>query len=760
MRKTTLITLLLALAAFIGHASAQSQLAPLVTFGPNGDGSIRPGDRTYVGIGSLERGMAFNPQTGHLLLVHRDTAAPSFTVHILDGSTGADLGQMTVEDVTAGNTDFKLNLIGVADDGAIYACNLSSATTPPQLVLYRAADESQTLAYVNDYDPSSGGYLTNSANRRWGDTMAVRGAGATTQILLGTQSGNLAAVLTPDGAGGFNCTTLTTDVQNGAIGYGVTFGAGNTFWAKGASTAGNPLLRLGFALGAGTATTLQTYATTNFPGRVGPLMLNVGSNLLAAIEALPNVVDRVRLYDVSNLANPPVLLDWWNYPTNAAENNVYAGAAAFGTNSSGAPTLYALDCNSGIMAFSLVASNHTLSPTIFQQPLTQLVSPGSDVTFMVGADGIPAPTYYQWYFNATNVIADATASTLLLTNVSAATNNGTYSVAVSNSVGALTSSVARLTVVAASAGLIAYEPFDYTAGQLLTAASPLWVINGTGNDVNIASGNLNVPGLPAPVGNSITNGGGGAGVRYNLPSAIIDGDLYYSFAMRIDSVGTLFTSTSSFIAAFDDGGSTTVYGARLMPRTNTIPGQFNLGLGKTASGAASAIWATNDFVEGETIFIVARYTFNPTTTSDDQADLWINPSPADFGGSSPPAPTLTAPLLNTDITVITQFGFRQNSTGNTPAAQTFDEVRVGRTWASVTPVYVPPPPVLSVALSGINALISWPTNNSDGYVLEGIKGFDDADGWLPASEPQVVQGANNTVTVTATNGIKIFRLKK
>ena len=72
---------------------------------------------------------------------------------------------------------------------------------------------------------------------------------------------------------------------------------------------------------------------------------------------------------MANLANPPVLLDRQSYPTNADENNVFAGAAAFGTNASGAPTLYALDCNSGILAFSLVASNHTLPPTIFQQPV-------------------------------------------------------------------------------------------------------------------------------------------------------------------------------------------------------------------------------------------------------------------------------------------------------------------------------------------------------------------------------------------------------
>ena len=284
------------------------------------------------------------------------------------------------------------------------------STTPPELVLYRAADESQTLAFVNFYDPSGGGYATNSGNRRWGDTMAVRGAGAGTQILLGTQSGNAAAILTPTDASmtDFTCTPLATDVQNGAIGYGVAFGAGNTFWAKGASTAGNPLLRLSFDLGAGTATTLQTYATTNFPGRVGPLMLNVASNLLAAIEPLPNVVDRVRLYDASNLANPPVLLDWWNYPTNAAENNVYAGAAAFGTNSSGVPTLYALDCNSGIMAFSLVPDEPHLAPDHLPAAVDPVrLSRHKRDSCRGRRWRSRSRRHYQWYFNATNLIADA-----------------------------------------------------------------------------------------------------------------------------------------------------------------------------------------------------------------------------------------------------------------------------------------------------------------------------------------------------------------
>lgn len=759
MLRITGLTILLALATFLNSASAQNvQLQPLATFGTNNDGSIRPWERTYLTTNSFERGMAFNPKTGHLLLVHRDTFANTFTVHKLDSTTGEDLGTMDVQDVTAGNPDFKVNLIGVADDGAIYACNLSSSTTPPELVLYRAGDESQRLSYVNYYDPSGGTYAANSNNKRWGDSLAVRGSGAGTQILLTSQSGTAAAILTPTDASmaDFTLTPLTTDVQNGAIGYGVTFGAGDTFWAKGASTAGNPLLRLSFNLTTRTATTLQTYSTTNFPGRVGPLMLNTASNLLAAIESIPGI-DRVRLYDVATLANPPVLLDRQSYPTNADENNVFAGALAFGTNGSGAPTLYALDCNSGILAFALVQSNHTVAPTVFQQPVTQFVSPGSNVTFAVGADGVPAPTYYQWYFNVTNVITDGTSSSLTISDLQPA-NSGRYSVVVTNSSGSATSSLARLTVVATTGGLLSYEPFDYAPDQLLTAANSAWTLNGSGNDTRVTSGSLSIPGLLASVGNSITNGGSGAAVRSPLPSPVINGELYYSFAFRLDSLGTVFTNTASFVAAFYSSSDNAYY-ARFMARTNA-PGQYDLGLTKVSPSGTTPVWAPDAFLENEIVFVVARYTFNASTTTDDQVDLWINPDPASFSAVSPPPATLSAQLTGTDASVIDQFTFRQNTAANTPAALSFDELRLGRTWASVTPKAIIPPPVMAIVRTGNNAVLSWPTNDSADYVLEGIAGFNDADGWLPVNESPVVQGTNNIVTVNAASGSKLFRLKK
>jgi hypothetical protein len=69
---------------------------------------------------------------------------------------------------------------------------------------------------------------------------------------------------------------------------------------------------------------------------------------------------------------------------------------------------------------------------------------GANTTFSVSAGGAK-PLAYQWFFNRTNLVADGTNASLVLTNVGAAMA-GDYSVVVANSVGTATSAVARLSV--------------------------------------------------------------------------------------------------------------------------------------------------------------------------------------------------------------------------------------------------------------------------------------------------------------------------
>ncbi|HZV35426.1 MAG TPA: immunoglobulin domain-containing protein [Verrucomicrobiae bacterium] len=137
---------------------------------------------------------------------------------------------------------------------------------------------------------------------------------------------------------------------------------------------------------------------------------------------------------------------------------------------------------------SVTSSNVTLvvnaPPTINGQPQPLTVAAGNNATFTVTASGSPSPTY-QWQFNGTN-IALATGTSYTVTNAQF-TNQGNYSVLVSNAGGTVPSSNAFLTVNAAP--MITQSPLSHSYSQGfnfslvvgVNGSSPLfyqWVYNG------------------------------------------------------------------------------------------------------------------------------------------------------------------------------------------------------------------------------------------------------------------------------------------
>jgi hypothetical protein len=100
-------------------------------------------------------------------------------------------------------------------------------------------------------------------------------------------------------------------------------------------------------------------------------------------------------------------------------------------------------------------------PTITQQPANVSVSVGSPASFSVTATGNPAPTY-QWRKNFAP-ITGATSSTYTLTSAQTS-DAGSYDVVVTNSVSAVSSQIARLTVSAGDqAPTITSQPMNQTA---------------------------------------------------------------------------------------------------------------------------------------------------------------------------------------------------------------------------------------------------------------------------------------------------------
>ena len=95
------------------------------------------------------------------------------------------------------------------------------------------------------------------------------------------------------------------------------------------------------------------------------------------------------------------------------------------------------------VAFYSLARSH--APSITNQPASITVAAGSNTNLGVQATGNGTLTY-QWRRNGTNLTVNATSATLNLTNVQT-TNAGDYSVRVTDTLGAVTSVVATLTVI-------------------------------------------------------------------------------------------------------------------------------------------------------------------------------------------------------------------------------------------------------------------------------------------------------------------------
>jgi hypothetical protein len=745
MRKIASLSILLALTTSVTSASTQLVLAPLSTFGTHGDGTVQPGDFPFLtSDGSrFQRGMAYNPTTGHLIIVDRNPGIES--INVIDAFTGAQVGSLDLSAATAGGASgFVYDQVAVADDGAIYVGNLTTSGTLVEFFLYRWESETspQTLVYgPPNADPGNG----TAGNLRWGDTLAARGSGLNTEILIASR-GTVAAILRPTDSSmaAFSATTLTTDVPSGALGYGLCFGPGTTFYGKAASAAGDPLYHLAYDLNAGTATTLYRYGADQFPGRVGVLVVASASNLLAAIEFTTGTnADRVRLYDIANPAVPPVFLVRNDVAVWTNANNIFSGAVAFGSSN-----VYALNSDNGLAAFTI--TNDTaplLAPVIFYDPQGRIIQLTSNIVFTVGADGT-TPLAYQWQFNGTN-IPNATTSSLSVTNATQA-NQGSYSVVVTNDYGAATSAVAVLTVLANYGNTLVYEPFNYTVGSFLDGQGG-WVLN-SGARIPVADGSLTVPYLARSAGNHVVLSANGT-TRFPI-GAYSQGVLYFSFAMKLDDATA---TTSETTAAFAIGTSTSY-----TPKVNVAgdgTGKYTIGIYK-GSGTTSGGVATNTdgsarlFTTGETVFVVARCVFNSGSSSDDTCDLWVNPDPSTFGALTPPTPSIgPVGAGRADVTGMDRFALRDSS--GYPGRH-FDEVRVGFDWASVTP---PANPQLDINLNGPNVKLLWPTNVSTGYILQSIRAWNDIDGWQSVTTPVVVEGVSNTVTVTAT-GTKFFRLKK
>lgn len=133
----------------------------------------------------------------------------------------------------------------------------------------------------------------------------------------------------------------------------------------------------------------------------------------------------------------------------------------------------------GVVASQSVTLTVLSSPTVSMPPLSQTVISGEPAVFVVRAIG--GNLQYQWRRNGV-AVAGATAPVLSLASTSPSDDNVEYSVAISNSLGSVTSSVATLRVVAGTVAAVPTAAAQVALSKPLAAATAFTLVrrsNGT-----------------------------------------------------------------------------------------------------------------------------------------------------------------------------------------------------------------------------------------------------------------------------------------
>jgi len=387
---------------------------------------------------------------------------------------------------------------GSSGDGTVFQVTISGTLTT--LVSFNAANGAHPVAALTlGTDGNFYGTTENGGSSGYGTVFRVTTNGTLTTLVFfnGTNGYWPEAALTLGTDGKFYGTTY----GGGSGGSGTVFqmttgGTLTTLYSfKGGNDGGTPTAAV--ALG----TDGNFYGTTEYGGSSGyGTLFRVTTN---------GTLTTLTAFNFANGAFPVAAL------TLGTDGNFYGTAENGGSSGYGTvfqmttggtlTTLVSFNAANGAYPNALTLGNDgnfygtssgaafrlSLSPTITVQPQSQTQNADTTVTFLVSATSL-TPMVYQWQKNGTNLvnggnISGATTKTLSITSISDSDAAG-YSVIVSNSYGAVTSSIATLTVD--DFLFIASQPQSQTVGHgsnvtfnvTVYGAPPFvfqWYFNGT-----------------------------------------------------------------------------------------------------------------------------------------------------------------------------------------------------------------------------------------------------------------------------------------
>jgi autotransporter-associated beta strand protein len=337
------------------------------------------------------------------------------------------------------------------------------------------------------------------------------------------------------------------------------------------------------------------------------------------------------------------------------------------------------------------------------------------------------PFTYVWSYNG-KVISGATNSVLDV-DVSPA-GVGTYTVVISNQAGVVSNVFAISGPITSVPNQVIYEPFD-SYGRMSGPNAPYnwegvtnlynqatgepayWYHNSGSSTCMVIAQNFfsyfngnDAPGYPWP-----GLAGSSANCMYmDVSPSATDNDqlqfskngfapgtsVYFSFLLNCD---TFTMATSDCIAAFcNNAYDGTSFNLKLNLRILTAAqpggtGTYQLGLYKGAGITgnqgvdAGTLWS-DTFENNQDILVVGCYQINSGASSntDDVVSLWFNPPSSTFGTTNVPVAALGPSGFGQPNSAIHSFAIHGVEW---PGLRYFSDLRIGTTWASVTPTAAP-----------------------------------------------------------------------
>lgn len=228
---------------------------------------------------------------------------------------------------------------------------------------------------------------------------------------------------------------------------------------------------------------------------------------------------------------------------------------------------------------------------------------------------------------------------------------------------------------AVCAAPIVTEPFNYTAPSNLNGQGGWANISGTLDQVDVGSGNLTFAGLPASTGNRVNlTDAESEDVSRDFTPVTDGGSGFTVYTSALVNFTALPASGGAYFLHLTEPASTSAFFCRLFARDSS--GSIEFGIrGSSSDGPA---YGGGTHALNTTVFIVTKYE-SITGAGNDVVSIWVNPTP---GASEPAAAATSTPSAEPSAAGLGRLSLRQAAGIGTLV---IDEIRVGTTWADVTP---------------------------------------------------------------------------